>query len=241
MPMAGDRPFRDRADAGRVLAKLVASRGPWPNALVLGLPRGGVPVAAEVAAALQAPLDVCVVRKIGVPRQPELAMGAVGPQGITVSNADVLRACAITDEMFAAGRAQALEELEAKERAYRGDRGGPVVAGRTVIVVDDGLATGATMRAAVRALAQLGPEAVVVAVPVGAPETIAELSADPAVRDVLCACAPEQLRAVGAYYEDFGATSDEQVRALLTTGGDTESPCSEPPIRWRQGGDGGVK
>jgi predicted phosphoribosyltransferase len=212
------KPFRDRADAGRALATLVTSRGPWPHALVLGLPRGGVPVAAEVAAALGAQLDVCVVRKIGVPRQPELAMGAVGPHGVTVRNLDVLHECGISDEVFAEGRARAYEELQAKEQAYRGDRAAPAVDGRTVIVVDDGLATGATMRAAVRALAELGPEAIVVAVPVGAPETIAELRADPAVSDVLCACVPAQLRAVGAYYDDFGATSDAQVKALLARG-----------------------
>jgi predicted phosphoribosyltransferase len=216
--MQADRPFRDRRDAGRALAQLVARRGPWDKALVLGLPRGGMPVAAEVAAALGAPLDVCVVRKIGVPRQPELAMGAVGPRGVTVRNDDVLRECGISEEAFAAGRAHAYEELQIKEQAYRGDREAPAISGRTVIIVDDGLATGATMRAAVSALAQLDPERIIVAVPVGAPETIAELRAGPAVRDVLCVCVPTQLRAVGAYYDDFGATSDAQVKALLTRG-----------------------
>jgi predicted phosphoribosyltransferase len=203
--------FRDRPDAGRRLAERL---GPMTgDVVVLGLPRGGIPVAYEVARALGAPLDVFVVRKLGVPGHEELAMGAIAWGGVRVVNRDVVDALGIPPRVLDEVAAAEGRELERRERSYRGGRPAPDVAGRTVVLVDDGLATGSTMRAAVAALRQLKPARVVVAVPVAAASTCQELRAE--VDDVVCAATPEPFVAVGRFYDDFSQTEDEEVSALL--------------------------
>lgn len=206
-------PFADRAEAGRALGR--ALRGRWPQhpPLVLGLPRGGVPVAARVARELGASLDVLVVRKLGLPRQPELAMGAIASGGVRVLNPQVLQAFAISPEAVEQIAAVELDELERRERTFRGDRPGLVLAGRAVVLVDDGLATGATVRAAVQAVRAAAPQSVVVAVPVGAPAAV-HLVGEVA-DDVVCLHSPADFRAVGACYADFTQTTDDEVRRLL--------------------------
>jgi predicted phosphoribosyltransferase len=205
--------FHDRADAGRVLATRLGEYADRPDVLVLALPRGGVPVGYEVARALHAPLDVFLVRKLGVPGHEELAMGALASGGVRVINQDVVRALGIPEDVLAEVTAQEAQELRRRERLYRDDRHAPAVAGRTVILVDDGLATGSTMRAAVAALRRLGPARVLVAVPVGAADTCAELARE--ADDAVCAVTPEPFLAVGMWYEDFTQTTDEEVRELL--------------------------
>jgi len=207
------RPFRNRRDAGRVLAAYLAHYANRPDVLVLALPRGGVPVAYEVANALGAPLDVFLVRKLGVPGHEELAMGAVATGGVRVLNERVVGGLGIPDDVIDAVVAREEQELRRRERLYRGDRLPPDVRGRTVILVDDGLATGATMLAAVRALRQQQPARIVVAVPAGSPDTCAQLRSES--DDVVCAITPEPFSAVGRWYEDFAQTSDDEVRALL--------------------------
>jgi predicted phosphoribosyltransferase len=207
------RIFADRAEAGRALADaLVAWRGA-PDTLVLGLPRGGVPVAYEVARALDLPLDVLVVRKLGLPWQPELAMGAIASGGALVVNEQVLAYLPADSDALQRVRAHEQAELERREREYRGDRPALVMRGRTGILVDDGLATGATMEAAVRALQSLGARRVVVAVPVASPEARDRIAA--VADEVVCLAAPEWFSAVGQWYRDFGQTSDEEVTDLL--------------------------
>jgi predicted phosphoribosyltransferase len=181
--------------------------------VVLALPRGGVPVASEVARALRAPLDVFLVRKLGVPFHRELAMGAIATGGVRVLNTAVVDALGIPTEAIEAIAREEEAELARREHAYRGDRGAPDVRGKIVILVDDGLATGATMRAAVMALRRLGPARVVVAVPTASPEACADM-ADVA-DEVVCAETPDPFLAVGAWYEDFSETSDDDVRRLL--------------------------
>jgi putative phosphoribosyl transferase len=205
--------FRDRTEAGRVLAGELAAYADRPDVLVLALPRGGVPVAFEVARALHAPLDVFLVRKLGVPGREELAMGAIASGGVRVLNDEVVGALRIPDRVIDGVAAMELDELQRRERAYRGDRAPPDVRGRTVILVDDGLATGSSMRAAVAALRRLGPARIVVAVPVGAAETCAELQAE--ADEAVCAHTPRPFFAVGQWYEDFSQTTDEEVRDLL--------------------------
>jgi putative phosphoribosyl transferase len=206
--------FRDRAHAGRVLGERLRGRySGTANLLVLGLPRGGVPVAFEVARALDAQLDVFVVRKLGVPGHEELAMGAIASGGTRVLNETVVGALGLGEQEIARAAAVERDELERRERAYRGDRGPVDASGRTVIVVDDGLATGSTMRAAALALQAQGPERLVVAVPVAAEQTCDDLRDD--VDEVICVLTPEPFYAVGAWYEDFAPTSDEEVRRLL--------------------------
>jgi len=205
--------FRDRVAAGRQLAADLAEYAHRPDIVVLALPRGGVPVAYEVARALGAPLDVFLVRKLGVPGQEEVAMGAVATGGVRVLNDSIVRSLGIPREVIDAVTARELEELAHRERLYRGDRPSVDVRGRTVILVDDGLATGATMVAAVRALRQRGPARIVVAVPIAPPETCAALRAE--ADDVVCTMTPEPFRAVGVWYQDFSQTTDDEVRALL--------------------------
>jgi erythromycin esterase-like protein/predicted phosphoribosyltransferase len=227
-------PFRDRKEAGRLLAQKLAAYANRPGVLVLALPRGGVPVAFEVARALGAPLDVFVVRKLGVPGYEELAMGAVATGGARVLNDQVVGGLSIPKYVIDGVVAQEERELKRRERAYRGGRPAPDVRGRTVILVDDGLATGASMHAAVKALREQQPERIVVAVPVASPQTCAELRkfAD----EVVCAITPEPFEAVGRWYEDFSQTTDEEVRELLGRREPAEQAESAP----QAGGDAGL-
>ncbi len=216
--------FRDRTDAGQALAEKLKQYADRPDVLVLALPRGGVPVGYEIARALHAPLDVFLVRKLGLPGHEELAMGAIATGGVRVLNQDVVRPLQIPDEIIDMVASQELHELERRERVYRGDRPPPAVRGRTVILVDDGLATGSSMRAAVAALRQQGPARIVVAVPVGAAETCAEIRAQ--ADDVICACTPDPFYAVGLWYRDFSQTTDDEVRELLERAAEESSLAS---------------
>lgn len=205
--------FRDRTEAGRFLARQLMRYADRQDVLVLALPRGGVPVAFEVARALHAPLDIFLVRKLGLPGHGELAMGAIATGGMRVLNEDVVQALRIPEHVIDAVSVQEQQELERRERAYRGDRPAPQVRGRTVILIDDGLATGSTMRAAVAALRRQGPARIVVAVPLGASETCAEFRAE--ADETVCAKTPEPFYAVGLWYGDFSQTTDEEVHDLL--------------------------
>jgi predicted phosphoribosyltransferase len=205
--------FHDRADAGRVLARRLSRYANRPDVLVLALPRGGVPVAHEAARALNAPLDVFLVRKLGVPGQEELAMGAIATGGVRVLNEDVVRTLQIPDEVIDSVAEAQWRELERRERSYRDDRPLPDVCGRTVILIDDGLATGSTMRAAVAALRRQRPARIVVAVPVASASTCEDLRNE--VDEVVCSQTPDPFYAVGSWYEDFTQTSDAEVHALL--------------------------
>jgi putative phosphoribosyl transferase len=206
-------PFDDRAAAGRALGAALQGRFPDERVVVLGLPRGGVPVAAEVAAALRAPLDVFVVRKLGTPGHRELAMGALASGGARVLNEDLIRSLGVSDEAVERVAAAELVELRRREQLYRGDRPRVDVAGCTALLVDDGLATGASVLAAVQAVRAARPARVVVAVPVGAPEACRRLSA--VADEVVCLHAPPGFGAVGTYYRDFRQTSDDEVERLL--------------------------
>ena len=206
--------YRDRAEAGRLLATQLVAYAQRPDVLVLALPRGGVPVAHEVAKALRVPLDLFLVRKLGVPGQEELAMGALAMGGIRVFNADVVRMLRIPDYVIESVVAKEQRELVRRERLYRDAQPPPHIQDRTVIIVDDGLATGATMRAAVRALRQEHPALIIVAVPVAAPQTCAELR--PEVDALICARMREPFYGVGWWYENFAQISDDEVHALLT-------------------------
>jgi putative phosphoribosyl transferase len=208
-----ERAFPNRAEAGRLLAKSLEKYADRNDVIVLGLPRGGVPVAYEVAKSLRAPLDVFIVRKLGVPGFEELAAGAIASGGVRVLNEDVLRALPNADEIIESVTAKETAELERREKSYRDDRPAPEFRDRVVILVDDGLATGATMRAAVKALRQRGVAKIVVAVPVGPPDTCREFEDE--ADETICASAPEFFQAVGQYYEDFSQTSDDEVRDLL--------------------------
>ncbi|MDA2890437.1 phosphoribosyltransferase [Mycolicibacterium sp. BiH015] len=215
------RTFRDRRDAGQVLARdlapyLAPYQGPpngLQNLLVLGLARGGVPIAAEVARALNAPLDVCLVRKLGVPQWPELAMGAVATGGGVVLNHDLLRSLGINDEQVRDAITRETAELHRRELAYRGGRGPLEVTGRVVVLVDDGIATGASMVAAVRSVREAGAEQVVVGAPVG-PATVCRLLREEADQ-VVCSTMPGNFQAVGQVFADFHQVSDDEVRQLL--------------------------
>lgn len=217
-------PFRDRREAGAALGRVLQERGfGAPLPVVLALPRGGVPVGFEAARELGAPLDIFTVRKLGVPEQPELAMGAIARGGVRVLNPEIARFVGEHDIEAVATREAA--ELERREQLYRGHRPATPVAGRVVILVDDGLATGASMRAAVQAVRALGPARVVVAVPVGATETCAAFAA--LADDCLCLATPAPFDAVGLWYDDFRPVSDTEVTSLLDAARATPGPASE--------------
>jgi len=205
--------FRDRVQAGRMLGDALSHYAGRQDVLVLGLPRGGVPVAYEVARRLRAPLDVLVVRKLGLPGHEELAMGAVASGGVRVLNDDVVRRFRISPQVLDAAASQQMTEVQRREVMWRGHTGAPRIEGRTVILVDDGIATGATIRAAAQALRMQHPAMIVIAVPVAAPETCAEL--EQLVDEVIALQQPENFRAVGLWYEDFSATTDDEVARLL--------------------------
>jgi len=205
--------YRDRIDAGKKLALRLSYYANRDDVLVLALPRGGVPVAYEVARTLRAPLDIFLVRKLGVPGQEELAMGAISTGGVRVLNDDVVGYLRIPNDVIDAVADTELKELERRERAYRGDRPEPDVQGKTVILIDDGLATGSTMRAAAAALRQQNPARIVVAVPVSATQTCDEYRMG--VDEIICAKTPEPFMGVGMWYRDFSQTTDEEVREIL--------------------------
>lgn len=219
--------FLDRRDAGRRLAEKIAGYSNRPDVLVLALPRGGVPVAYEVARALNAPLDVFVVRKLGVPGYEELAMGAVATGGVCVLNNEVVEGLGIPAPMIDAVAARERQELARRERLYRDGRPQPEVRGRTVILVDDGLATGATMYAAIEALRQQGPARIVVAVPTASPDTCEEMKSK--ADEVICAITPEPFHAVGRWYQEFSQTTDEEVRELLARQNKSDSGAAQSP------------
>lgn len=211
--------FQNRHQAGRMLAEALRAYAGRDDLLVLALPRGGVPVGLEVARALGAPLDVMLVRKLGVPGHEELAMGAIATGGVRIVSEEVVRAFGIPDRVLASVAAAEEEELHRRERAYREDRPIPDIGGKIVILVDDGLATGSTMRAAVATVRAMGASWVVAAVPVAPPETCAALRK--IVDQMICVLTPDPFLAVGAWYEDFSETSDETVRALLRRAAET--------------------
>ena len=208
-----DLRFRDRAEAGRELAGRLGKFVGRDDVIVLALPRGGVPVAFEVARSLRMPLDVFLVRKLGVPGHEEHAFGAVASGGVRVVNGHLIKALGLSPESIASIEASEIRELERRERVYRGDRPPSRIAGRTVILVDDGLATGATMLAALTALRQEQPKWLVVAVPVAGPEVCDTLHA--AADEVVCLLAPRMLSAIGLWYDEFSQATDEEVRSLL--------------------------
>lgn len=208
--------YSNRIEAGQELARRLERYANRPDVIVLGLPRGGVPVAFEVARALNAPLDVFLVRKLGMPGQEELAMGALASGGVRILNDDLIRRFHVPESTVEAVVAKEERELQRREREYRGTSAPLPVAGKTAILVDDGLATGASLRAAAAALKRLGPARIVAAVPVGSAETCAEF--EDVVDEVVCAETPEPFWAIGNWYDDFSQTTDEEVRRLLAQG-----------------------
>jgi len=216
-----ERAFLNRTDAGRLLSEKLEKYAGRDGVIVLGLPRGGVPVAYEVAKRLRAPLDVFIVRKLGVPGFEELAAGAIASGGVRVLNEDVVRAIPYASEAIEAVTARETAELQRREQTYRDGRAAPELRDKIAIVVDDGLATGATMRAAVKALRERGAAKIVVAVPVGPPDTCHELAAE--ADETVCLRMPVFFQAVGQYYEDFSQTSDDDVRELLANAAPNQS------------------
>jgi predicted phosphoribosyltransferase len=205
--------FSDRADAGRILASKLTNYKGRTDTVILALPRGGIPVAYEIGKELGVPVDVFVVRKLGVPGQEELAMGAIATGGMRIINYDVVEQLGINQETIDAVTDQERKELRRREQLYRGERPPREIRGRSVILVDDGIATGSTMRAAIAALRQLGPARIVVAVPVASPETCQQIGAE--VDEIICAATPQSLHAISQGYERFEQTTDEEVRDLL--------------------------
>jgi putative phosphoribosyl transferase len=216
--------FKDRTAAGQRLAAELAAYADRSDVLVLGLPRGGVPVAFEVAKALKAPLDVFLVRKLGVPGQEELAMGAIASGGVRVLNDDIVRSLQLSPATIDRVAEKEQQELERRERLYRDDRPAPDLHGRTVILVDDGLATGATMRAAIKALRQQQPAKLVVGVPVSSSETCQEIGRE--VDVIVCAETPHPFYSVGLWYNSFPQTTDEEVRDLLIKAENSQQPSA---------------
>jgi putative phosphoribosyl transferase len=206
-------PFKNRIEAGRLLAEELKSYANRTDVLILALPRGGLPVAFEVAQALSAPLDLMLVRKLGVPGQEELAMGAIATGGIKVLSQELVKSLDISDAALEAVISKEKRELERREHTYRGDRPVPEVGNRCVILIDDGLATGATMKAAVLALRQQQPAQIIIGVPVAPPDTVEELRKE--ADEIICLATPEPFYAIGTWYVDFSQTSDEEVRTLL--------------------------
>jgi putative phosphoribosyl transferase len=223
-----ERTFSNRTEAGRQLAEKLVKYAGRDDVIVLGLPRGGVPVAYEVAKRLGVPLDVFIVRKLGVPGFEELAAGAIASGGVRVLNKDVFRALPNAEETIELITATETAELERREQEYRDGRPAPELRDRVVILVDDGLATGATMRAAVKALRQRDVAKIVVAVPVGPPDTCREVEDE--ADETVCLSMPEFFQAVGQYYEDFSQTTDDEVREVLTRAG------NDRPAKERSGG-----
>jgi putative phosphoribosyl transferase len=205
--------FLDRAEAGRILASRLIPYKNKGDVVILALPRGGIPVAYEVGRELQLPIDVFVVRKLGVPGQEELAMGAIATGDIRIINGDVVEELGISQETIDAVTERERKELHRREQLYRGNRPSRDIRGRSVILVDDGIATGSTMRAAIAAIRQLSPVRIVVAVPVGAPETCKQLATE--VDEIICVAMPKLLHSIGQFYGRFEQTSDEEVRDLL--------------------------
>lgn len=205
--------FKDRREAGRVLAQKLSAYSGRSDVIVLALPRGGVPVGYEVASALSAPLDIYLVRKLGLPGHAELAIGAIASGDVRVLNEDIIEALHIPRAVVDAVAKRELKELERRARLYRGDRPAPELEGRTVILVDDGLATGASMRAAVAGLRALSPSQIVAAVPTAAVATCEAFA--PEVDEIVCAMTPEPFGGVGRWYEDFSQTTDEEVQMFL--------------------------
>jgi putative phosphoribosyl transferase len=205
--------FHDRAEAGKLLANELSDYADRPDVCVLGLPRGGVPVAYEIAKSLHLPLDICLVRKLGVPGQKELAMGAIAPGGILVLNHEILRALGVSRSALNRVKETEKREMERRDRAYRGDRTAPDVRGKTVILVDDGIATSSTLRAAIATLCRQEPKAIVVAVPVAAAAAVQSLQG--VVEQIVCLLQPEPLYSIGMWYVDFSQTADAEVLRLL--------------------------
>lgn len=216
--------FRDRIEAGRLLATRLMEYANCPDVLVLALPRGGVPVGYEIAQALNVSLDVCLVRKLGAPGQEELAMGAIASSGVMVVNNDVLQNLRISSQMLQDVVAQEKRELERRAQAYRGDRPLPQVRDRVVILVDDGIATSATLRAAIALLQRQHPQKIVVAAPV-APMSVCQ-SLRRLVQEVICLSMPDPLSSIGMWYQDFSQTTDEEVCRLLHLAAEQQTECS---------------
>ena len=210
------QPFQDRREAGQQLATQLTDYADRLDVIVLGLPRGGVPIAYEISATLHVPLDVCLVRKLGVPGQKELAMGAIAPGDVMVLNRDVIRSLQITQAALDTVTAEEQQELNRRDRAYRGDRAFPDLQKHTVLLVDDGIATGSTIRAAIATIRAAKAQAIVVAVPIAPAEVVKSLAA--IVDRVVCLLMPEPLHSIGQWYENFDQTSDEEVRDLLRRG-----------------------
>lgn len=205
--------FRDRTEAGQKLAKFLQLYADQPDTLVLALPRGGVPVGFEIATALNLPLDVCLVRKLGVPHHKELAMGAIASDGVRVLNQDIVKAYSISSDIIEQVTTIELQELQRRNRVYRGDRPSPPIEGQSIILVDDGLATGATMRAAIATLKSRQPKQLIVAVPVAPLDTCEDIEKN--VDQTICLLNPSVFHSLGLWYENFEQTSDEEVQHLL--------------------------